>query len=104
MQLKTIAILIAGLGLSTTCLAEEGKSLYENYGCAQCHGADAKNTNKKGMRELAGFDLDDIYYRTRKFIEGRSHEQVVGNCGEPPSPKQIKQIKQIAEYLSKLPK
>jgi cytochrome c553 len=102
MNSRLMMLLIATLGTSGVAWANpEGKALYAQYRCADCHGEDGKKVTSKGMVPLAGMDPDDIYYKTRKFMESRSHEQVTAGCGEPPS---SKQIKKISDWLATLPK
>lgn len=79
----------------------EGKGLYEQFRCAECHGLDAKKAPAKNTQPLAGMDPDHIYLKTKRFIESRAHENVLQNCGEPPSPIQIKKI---SDYLATLPR
>jgi len=87
----------------------EGKDLYSQFRCADCHGVDGKNLSLTDAKTgavtkvplLASMNPDDIYTKTKKFIESRSHEQVLQGCGEPPS---HIQIKKISEYLATLPR
>jgi len=87
----------------------EGRDFYTQFRCADCHGDDGKTTSLKDAKTgavtkvplLAGMNPDDIYYKTKRFIESRSHEQVLQGCGEPPS---HVQIKKISEYLATLPR
>ena len=79
----------------------EGGMLYQQFRCADCHGADAKKPFGKYNAKLAGMNPDDIYMKTKRFVESRSHEQVLQGCGEPPS---HVQIKKISDYLATLPK
>jgi cytochrome c553 len=79
----------------------EGKELFSQFRCAECHGADAKKPVGKYGSVLAGMNTDDIFLKTKKFIESKSHEQVLQGCGEPPS---HVQIKKMSDYLSTLPK
>lgn len=79
----------------------EGKALYEQFRCADCHGADAKTRPAKNALPLAGMDPDHIFIRTKRFIESKAHENVMQGCGEPPS---HVQIKKISDYLATLPK
>jgi len=80
---------------------EEGRDLYGQFRCADCHGADAKKPVGKYGSILAGMNTDDIFMKTKKFVESKSHEQVLQGCGEPPS---TIQIKKISDYLATLPK
>lgn len=79
----------------------EGKGLFESFRCADCHGTDAKTSVTKNTPPLAGMNPDDIFLKTKRFIESRSHEQVLQGCGEPPT---HVQIKKIADYLATLPR
>lgn len=87
----------------------EGKVLYEQFRCADCHGADGKNASQQDAKTgsvtkvplLAGMNPDEIYSKTKRFVESRSHEQVLQGCGEPPS---HAQIKKISDYLATLPR
>lgn len=87
----------------------EGKDLYSQFRCADCHGDDGKTaalTNAKTgaktkVPQIAGMNPDDLFIKTKKFIESNSHEQVLQGCGEPPS---HMQIKKISDYLATLPK
>lgn len=79
----------------------EGKQLYDQYRCADCHGADAKVKPAKNVAQLAGMDPDHIFIKTKRFIETRAHDNVIAGCGEPPS---TIQIKKISDYLATLPK
>jgi len=79
----------------------EGKDLYSQFRCAECHGIDAKKPVGKYGSVLAGMSTDDIFMKTKKFIESKSHEQVLQGCGEPPS---HIQIKKMSDYLATLPK
>lgn len=79
----------------------EGKDLYSQFRCAECHGIDAKKPVGKYGSVLAGMSTDDIFMKTKKFVESKSHEQVLQGCGEPPS---TIQIKKISDYLATLPK
>ncbi len=79
----------------------EGRELYSQFRCADCHGADARKPFGKYGAVLAGMNTDDIYMKTKKFVESKSHEQVLQGCGEPPS---SVQIKKISDYLATLPR
>lgn len=79
----------------------EGKDLYGQFRCADCHGADAKKPVGKYGAVLAGMNTDDIFSKTKKFVESKAHEQVLQGCGEPPS---TIQIKKISDYLGTLPR
>jgi cytochrome c553 len=79
----------------------EGQNLYSQFRCMDCHGADARKPVGKYGAVLAGMNTDDIYMKTKKFVESKSHEQVLQGCGEPPS---AIQIKKISDYLATLPR
>jgi cytochrome c553 len=79
----------------------EGKALYSQFRCADCHGADARKSPGPGVQPLAGMNPDHIYTKTKRFIETRAHDNVITGCGEPPS---TIQIKKISDYLATLPK
>jgi cytochrome c553 len=79
----------------------EGKALYGQFRCADCHGLDARKQVSKTSQPIAGMNTDLIYVKTKAFIDSRAHDNVITGCGEPPS---TIQIKKIADYLSTLPK
>jgi mono/diheme cytochrome c family protein len=81
--------------------AGDGKNLYAEFRCIECHGADARNAPAKDAVPLAGMGAEDIYTKARRFIETRAHDNAVAGCGSPPS---AAQIRQIAAYLAGLPK
>jgi cytochrome c553 len=97
--------LIAALFCLQTTVAyadsNEGKSLYSQFRCADCHGTDARKVPAPGVQPLAGMNTDLIYQKTKRFIEARAHDNVITGCGEPPS---TIQIKKISDYLATLPK
>ena len=78
----------------------EGKILYEQYGCARCHGADAKTGRTPAIPSLAGMAADRIEQKVRRFSENLAHQDVLGGCGAPPTPGEIRKI---AGYLATLP-
>lgn len=79
----------------------EGKDLYSQFRCADCHGADARKPVGKYNAVLAGMNTDDIFNKTKRFVETKAHENVLQGCGEPPS---SIQIKKISDYLATLPR
>lgn len=79
----------------------EGKDLYGQFRCADCHGNDARKPVGKYGAVLAGMNTDDIFNKTKRFIETKAHENVLQGCGEPPS---SIQIKKISDYLATLPR
>ncbi|MCP5279788.1 MAG: c-type cytochrome [Thiobacillus sp.] len=79
----------------------EGENLFAQFRCADCHGVDARTQVSKTSRPIAGMNPDQIYTKTKRFIETRAHDNVITGCGEPPS---TIQIKKIADYLATLPK
>jgi cytochrome c553 len=89
------------LGALASSSASEGKLLYEQFRCAECHGADAKASPAKNVPPLAGMNQDLIYTKTKRFVESRAHDNVIAGCGEPPS---TVQIKKISDYLATLPR
>jgi cytochrome c553 len=97
----TIA-LIGALSFSAqanTGNASEGKLLYEQFRCAECHGVDGRTRPARNVAPLAGMNPDHIFIKTQRFIESRAHDNVLQGCGEPPSPIQIKKI---SDYLATL--
>lgn len=102
---RTLSMTAVLFSLTTTTYAapdvSEGKSLFEQFRCADCHGADARKRPAENVLPLAGMNPDHVYLKTKRFIEGRAHENVLQGCGEPPS---HLQIKKIADYLATLPK
>ena len=51
---KLIALTVAALAISALSLrAADGKALYEDKGCAKCHGADGKGETKMGKKSGA---------------------------------------------------
>jgi cytochrome c553 len=79
----------------------EGRQLYEEYNCGECHGADGKSGKTAKVPPLAGMRMDDIYLKTKRYIESSAHEDVLRGCGEVPN---HVQIKRIAEYVATLPR
>ncbi|MDP1651180.1 MAG: c-type cytochrome [Rhodocyclaceae bacterium] len=79
----------------------DGRQLYTDFQCAQCHGADAKSGNTATTPKLAGMNVDDIYVKTKRFIESKAHDDVIKGCGETPN---HVQLKKIAEYVATLPR
>ncbi len=95
---------VLGLATMGNALASnnaEGKQLYVEYGCSQCHGADAKTSNSSTTPKLAGMNVDDVYLKTKRYIETRAHDSVWRGCGETPN---HVQLKRIAEYVATLPR
>lgn len=79
----------------------EGRELYQQFRCADCHGADARARPGNNVAPLAGMDADHVFMKTKRFIESRAHDNVLQGCGEPPS---HIQIKKISDYLATLPR
>lgn len=97
----TVTFAFSGTSLATSNgNTTEGKQLYEDFNCASCHGADAKTGKTVKTPRLAGMNVDDIYVKTKRFIESKVHDEVIKGCGETPN---HIQIKRIAEYVSTLP-
>jgi cytochrome c553 len=79
----------------------EGKVLYAQFRCADCHGDDGKKRPAENVAALAGMNTDLIYTKTKRFVETRAHDNVLAGCGAPPS---TIEIKKISDYLATLPK
>lgn len=94
-------ICVQSLAVHAGSEVSDGRDLYGQFRCAECHGADAKKPVGKYGSVLAGMNTDDIFLKTKRFIESKSHEQVLQGCGEPPS---HVQIKRISDYLATLPR
>lgn len=79
----------------------DGKDLYAEFRCIECHGADARKSPAKDAAPLAGMSAEDIYTKAKRFIETRAHDNAVAGCGSPPS---TAEIRAIASYVAGLAK
>lgn len=79
----------------------DGKSAYQSFNCAGCHGDDAKSPSKAGVPKIAGLDRVYLTDKTNQMVEKMAHKDVVGTCGEVPTKAQIGAI---ADWVSRQPK
>lgn len=100
-QLPLLAALLCLQPAFVSADVSEGKTLYNQFRCADCHGEDARKTPAPHTRPLAGMNPDLVYTQTKRFVESRAHDNVITGCGEPPS---TIQIKKIVDYLATLPR
>lgn len=94
---KLFATLIAcGVLSAGGAMANDGKSLYEEFQCANCHGVDARTEKTVNIPKLAGRNADELQIR---FLATKQHNEVMKGCGETPN---HVQVKEMSQYLSKL--
>jgi cytochrome c553 len=94
---KLFATLIAcGLLSAGGAMANDGRRLYEEFQCANCHGVDARTEKTVNIPKLAGRNADEL--KTR-FMATKPHDEVMKDCGETPN---HVQVKEMSQYLSTL--
>lgn len=96
-----VAILVLTSNGGVLASDSDGKTLYADFSCGDCHGADAKTVKTPNIPKLAGMNVEDIYLKTKRFVESKVHDDVLKGCGE--SPNHV-QIKRIADYVATLPR
>ena len=81
---------------------QSGAKLFDDHGCINCHGTDAKNPVSKIVPSLAGKPYDELYTNAKKILtgEGGSEESRLmhaalyssANCDFPPTDEELRNI------------
>lgn len=99
------AVLVAVLALASAPSAAteahaEARRLFEEFRCSQCHGLDGKTATVTGVPTIAGRNADEIYIKSKRYIDGEPQNLAWKGCGETPN---YKEVRAISMYLSSLP-
>jgi cytochrome c553 len=98
MKKMHLALVACSLFSAGGVMANDGKRLYEEFQCANCHGVDARTVKTWNMPKLARRNADELQI---KFMAVRHHDEVMKDCGETPNDVHLKAMSQ---YLSELPR
>ncbi|TEA78703.1 c-type cytochrome [Allopusillimonas ginsengisoli] len=113
--MKKLMIALAGTalfavaGASTAADLEAGKTAYEKFACASCHGADAKSPTLPAYPILAGQHADYLAHALKSYQRGASGAPATSNIrknavmGAMVAQLSPADIENIADWLATLP-
>jgi cytochrome c553 len=81
--------------------ASDGKRLFDEYRCSDCHGKDGIKGSSADAPTLAGRDADELLVKSKRYIDGNPQNLAWKGCGETPN---YKEARAISQYLSSLPR
>lgn len=96
-------LLVFGLSVTDSAIANEGKQLYDDFRCIACHGWDGKGTGAtvKAAKSIAGMQSKVAYELIMKMVSAGSPNHTPGNCDGVPTQDQVKAI---SDYVASLPR
>lgn len=99
---KYVSLLSAGLLLTASAYAVDGKSTYESKGCGGCHGPNAKSPIMPTYPKLAGQNKEYAEQQMKDFKSGARSNSQAATMKALMAGLSDEEISAVAEYLSGL--
>jgi len=94
--------ILTAAATSGMAVAQDGKSLYSEKGCASCHGADAKSPANASYPKLAGQNMEYLARQIKDIKSGARNNGLTVMMKPVVADLDEADIEAIATYLSTL--